>query len=99
LIFILLFALISNTRSLIYFFNRRKNFAFDGLVTYTLEFTKKDDLIFGKPITTNYVSFVTDRRIVNNYFDSDLKHLNHEGRGKVIKEVKKTKPKNYDIKK
>jgi hypothetical protein len=85
LIFILLFALILNTRSLIYFFDRSKNFVFDELVTYTLEFNKKDDLIFGKPMTTNYVSFVTDKRIVDNYFDSDLKHLNLEGRGKVIK--------------
>jgi len=93
LILILLFALISNTRSLIYFFDRSKNFVFDELVTYTLEFTKKDDLIFGEPMTTNYVSFVTDRRIINNYFDSDLKHLNFEGLGKVIKEVKKAKPK------
>jgi hypothetical protein len=93
LILILLFALISNTRSLIYFFDRSKNFVFDELVTYTLEFTKKDDLIFGEPMTTNYVSFVTNRKIVNNYFDSDLKHLNFEGLGKVIKEVKKTKPK------
>jgi len=93
LIFILLLSLFTNFKSLIYYFDKNKNFVFDELVNYTLEFTQKDDVIFGEPRTMNYVSFVANRRIVNNYFDSDLKHLNFEGLEEVIEEVKKAKPK------
>jgi hypothetical protein len=93
LIFILLLSLFTNFKSLIYYFDKNKNFVFNELVNYTLEFTQKNDLIFGEPRTINYVSFVTNRRIVNNYFDSDLKHLSFEGLEKIIEEVKKAKPK------
>jgi len=93
LIFILLLSLFTNFKSLIYYFDKNKNFVFNELVNYTLEFTQKDDVIFGEPRTMNYVSFVANRRIVNNYLDSDLKHLNFEGLEEVIEEVKKAKPK------
>jgi hypothetical protein len=93
LISILLLSLIANYKSLVYYFDKNKNFVFDELVNYTLEFTQKDDLIFGEPRTVNYISFVTNRRIVNNYFDSDLKYLNFKGLEKVIEEVREAKPK------
>jgi 4-amino-4-deoxy-L-arabinose transferase-like glycosyltransferase len=93
LIFILLLSFVTNLKSLVYYFDRNKNLVFDEIVNYTLEFTKKNDLIFGETRITNYVSFVAKRRIVNNYFDSDLKHLNFEGLEKAVEEVKKAKPK------
>jgi hypothetical protein len=93
LIFILLLSFFTNFKSLVYYFDKTKNFVFDELVNYTLEFTQKDDIIFGESRIINYVSFVAKRRIVNNYFDSDLKHLNFEGLEKAVEEVKKAKPK------
>jgi len=93
LFLILLLSFVTNFKSLVYYFDRNKNLVFDEIANYTLEFTEENDLIFGEPRIINYVSFVAKRRIVNNYFDSDLKHLNFEGLEKVVEEVKKDKPK------
>ncbi|MDT7858488.1 MAG: glycosyltransferase family 39 protein [Candidatus Aenigmarchaeota archaeon] len=93
LILILFISLFSNFQSLIYYFDKSKNYFFDELVSYTLQLTEKNDLIFGEPRSINYISFVTDRKIVNSYFDSDLKYLSFEGFEKVVEEVKKSKPK------
>jgi hypothetical protein len=92
LILILFISLFSNFQSLIYYFDKSKNYFFDELVSYTLQLTEKKDLIFGEPRSINYISFVTGRKIVNNYFDSDLKYLSFEGFEKVVEEVKKGKP-------
>jgi hypothetical protein len=93
LIFILLLSLITNFKSLVYYFDKSKNLVFDELVNYTLEFTIENDLIFGEPRSVNYISFVTSRKIALNYLDSDLKHLSFEGLEKAVEEVKKAKPK------
>jgi hypothetical protein len=53
-----------------------------------LEFTDESDSIFGSPIPVNYISFVTNRKIALNYFDSDLKHLSFESLGKLLKKLK-----------
>jgi hypothetical protein len=93
IILILLLSIISNYRSLIYYFDYTKNLVFDDAANYTLKLSEKDDLIFGEPRVVNYVSFVTDRKIVNNYFDSDLKFINFYGRDKVLNQIEKAKPK------
>jgi hypothetical protein len=90
---ILFLSILSNFKSITYYFDKSKNLIFDELANYTLKFTNENDLIFGSAIPVNYVSFVTKRKIVNNYFDSDLKHLSFEGLEKVVEEVKKAKPK------
>jgi hypothetical protein len=66
---------------------------FDEAVNYTIQLSKKDDLIFGEPRTINYISFVTNRKIVGNFLDSDLKHINFEGRERVINIIRTAKPK------
>jgi hypothetical protein len=92
LILILLLSWITNLKSIIYFFDKSKNILFDKALNYTLSL-EKTDTIFGNPIIVNYVSFISDISIFNNYFDSDLKHLYFEGLEKVIEEVKIGKPK------
>jgi hypothetical protein len=93
IILILLLSIISNYRSLMYYFDYTKNLVFDDAANYTLKLAGKDDLIFGEPRVVNYVSFVTGRKIVNNYFDSDLKFINFYGRDKVLNQIEKAKPK------
>jgi 4-amino-4-deoxy-L-arabinose transferase-like glycosyltransferase len=90
---ILFLSIFSNLKSITYYFDKNKNLVFDEFVNYTLEFTNENDSIFGSPIPVNYISFVTNRKIALNYFDSDLKHLSFEGLEKVVEEVKKAKPK------
>jgi hypothetical protein len=93
IILILLLSIISNYRSLIYYFDYTKNLVFDDAANYTLKLSEKDDLIFGEPRVINYVSFVTGRKILNNYFDSDLKFINFYGREKILNQIEKAKPK------
>ena len=90
---ILFLSILSNFKSITYYFDKSKNLIFDELTNYTLKFTNEDDSIFGSAIPVNYISFIANRRIASNYFDSDLKHLSFEGLEKVVEEVKKTKPK------
>jgi hypothetical protein len=92
---ILFLSISSNFKSITYYFDKSKNLVFDELVNYTLKFTNENDSIFGSAIPVNYVSFVTNRRIALNYFDSDLKHLSFEGLEKVVEEVKKGEAQNY----
>jgi hypothetical protein len=89
----LFLSLFSNFHSLTFYFDKNKNIIFEELVEYTFNLTKENDMIFGSAIPTNYISFVTNRKIVNNYFDSDLKHISFEGVNKVINDVKEAKPK------
>jgi hypothetical protein len=93
LFLILLLSILTNLHSLSFYFDKNKNLVFDELIEYTFKFAEKNDLIFGSAIPTNYVSFVTNRKIAGNYFDSDLKHINFEGEDKVINEVRIAKPK------
>jgi 4-amino-4-deoxy-L-arabinose transferase-like glycosyltransferase len=93
LFLILFLSIFTNFKSITYYFDGEKNLVFKELVNYTFKLTDRNDLIFGSSIPTNYISFVTDRKIALNYFDSDLKHISFEGVNKVIEEIKKTRPK------
>jgi 4-amino-4-deoxy-L-arabinose transferase-like glycosyltransferase len=93
LLTILIFCFYTNLQSLSYYFGIEYNKVFSELENYTLQKTTGRDLIFGEPRSTNYVSFVTNRRIINNYFDSDLKFINFYGKEKFLNEIEKIKPK------
>lgn len=54
--------------------------------------TNKNDTIFGEPVMTNYVSFVTERKIASDYFDSYIQRLKVEGVEKIVKILEKEKP-------
>lgn len=92
LIMVLFLSVFTNVKNLDLYFNRANNEVFDEMVEYTLQNTEEGDLIFGEPRSLNYVSFVTRRKIVNNYFDSDLKFINFVGKEKILNEVD-SKPK------
>jgi len=93
LVIILILAFYSNFKSLELYFSKDYNTGFYEVVNYTLKNTNSSDMIFGEPRSLNYVSFVTDRKIVGNHFDSDLKFINFVGREKILNEVKNAKPK------
>jgi len=92
LLTILALSFFTNLTSLNFYFNEDENKVFNELVDYTLINTNQDDLIFGSATPTNYVSFVTDRKIVGNYFDSDLKFISFYGKERVLSEVKNAEP-------
>jgi hypothetical protein len=93
LLAILILCFYKNFQSLKYYFIMEYNKVFLELENYTLQKTSEQDLIFGESGSTNYISFATNRKIVNNYFDSDLKFINFYGRDKVLNEIEKAKPK------
>jgi uncharacterized membrane protein len=92
-LFVILFlSIFTNIKNLDLYFNKANNEVFDEMVEYTLQNTKEGDLIFGEPRSLNYISFVTNRKIVNNYFDSDFKFITFVGKEKILNEVD-SKPK------
>ena len=48
--------------------------------------------MFGEPCMTNYMSFITGRKIVGNYLDSYILHLRFENESNVIKTLNEKKP-------
>lgn len=93
LLAIVILSVISNIRTIDFYVNPSysKNIYF--ITDYIRNNTSKDDSIFGEPTITNYISFVTGRRIASDYLDSYLGHLMFEGEGKVIQNLDKEKPK------
>jgi hypothetical protein len=93
LIVILSLSLYTNIQNIDLYFNKNNNLVLEELVDYTTKHTSINDYIFGEPRSLNYVSFITNRKIVNNFFDSDLKHINFIGKEKTLIEIKNAKPK------
>lgn len=87
LVFIISMSIFTNLQSLDIYFNKNNNELLDELVEYTIKNTEQDDLLFGEPRTLNYVSLMTGRKIINNYFDSDLKFINFAGRENVLNKI------------
>lgn len=63
-----------------------------SLVEYIANKTSEEDKVFGEPVATNFVSFLTGRGISSDYLDSYLQHLIFEGEEKVIQRIEGDKP-------
>jgi len=83
----------SNLKSLEFYYLKDYNQVFFEVEDWVKKNSALNDLLFGEPRVLNYVSFVTERKILNNWFDSDLKFINFYGREKVLEEVEKKRPK------
>ena len=82
-----------NLNTLDFYLNPAYSKNFYYLADFIKSNTEKNDTIFGEPVATNYVSFVTGRKISCNYFDSYVQHLIFEGAEKFVENLKKEKPK------
>lgn len=89
----LIVCLIINFKTLDFYLNPVYSKKFYYMVDFIESNTEKNDTIFGEPVATNYVSFVSGRSIAGNYLDSYLQHLVFEGTGKVVEELSEEKPK------
>ena len=95
-IFILLvlsLCIYSNLKSLEFYYLKKYNQVFFDVEDWVLKNSNENDLLLGEPRVLNYVSFVTNRKILNNWFDTDLKFINFYGREKVLETVERKKPK------
>ncbi len=90
---ILILSILSNIQTIEFYLNPNYAQKYYSMTKYVNNKTFINDSIFGEPVATNYISFVTDRRISSNYLDSYLRHLVFEGEEKVIEKLKKDKPK------
>ena len=90
---ILLLSITSNIRTIDYYINPSHAEKFYSTAEYIMNNTSEEDAIFGEPVMTNYVSFVTGRRISSDYPDSYLRHLIFEGEDKIIHNLNEDKPK------
>jgi len=53
----------------------------------------ENETIFGEPVLTNYISFVTNRKIAGNYLDSYMRHLIFENTTHVVEKIRADDPK------
>jgi len=92
IIVISLLAVYSNISTINFYFSPENSEAFDKIADYIGENSLETQKIFGEPVMTNYVSFVADRKISGNYFDSYIRHLEYEGIDNVINKLERDKP-------
>jgi 4-amino-4-deoxy-L-arabinose transferase-like glycosyltransferase len=90
---ILILSLTSNFKTIDFYLNPIHAESLYSAAEFIANNTSEEDSIFGEPVLTNYVSFVTDRRMGSNYYDSYLRHLIFEGEEKVIQSLNRDKPK------
>jgi hypothetical protein len=89
---ILFLSIISNFQTFDFYLNPRYAERYYEIADFIKDRTLPNESIFGEPVITNYVSFVTNRRISSNYLDSYLRHLVFEDEKNVIKNLDKDKP-------
>lgn len=89
---ILFLSIILNLKTIDFYLNPIYSERFHYIAELVANNTSEEDAIFGEPVITNYVSFITGRRIASDYLDSYLQHLVFEGGEKVIKKLGKDKP-------
>jgi Gpi18-like mannosyltransferase len=82
-----------NLQTFDYYLNPVHSKKFAYIANIVEKNTSKDNEIFGEPVMTNYVSFVTGRKIASDYFDSYIQRLKVEGVEKIVEILEKEKPK------
>jgi hypothetical protein len=90
---IILISIFSNLATLDFYLNPMYTRKFCEIVDFVENYTTKNETIFGEPVATNYASFILERKISGNYFDSYLSHLKFEGEEKVVEKLNEEKPK------
>lgn len=93
LLTIVLLSLISNSKTIDFYLNPHHSKTFKIFESLIKNETEEDEKIFGEPVITNYLSFITGRKISGNFFDSYLSHIIFEGEEKVIEILNEEKPK------
>ena len=93
-IFVLM--LVYNLSTLDFYLNPQQSEKFYRVVSFVgnmlAETENKNLKIFGEPVMTNYVSFVSGVGVAGNYFDTYLDHLVWEGERSVIEKIAADKP-------
>jgi 4-amino-4-deoxy-L-arabinose transferase-like glycosyltransferase len=90
---ILLLSITSNIKTIDFYLSPSHAEKFYYIADFIANNTSEEDAIFGEPVMTNYISFITGRRISSNYLDSYLRHLMFDGEEKVIQNLNEDKPK------
>ena len=90
---ILFLSIVSNIKTLDFYLNPSHAENYYYIAEFIQNNTSQPDKIFGEPVVTNYVSFVTGKEIASDYLDSYLGHLMFEGEDTVIQKIDKEKPK------
>jgi 4-amino-4-deoxy-L-arabinose transferase-like glycosyltransferase len=93
ILIILLSSIIFNLNTIDFYLNSRYSEKFYYIAEFVTNNTSVNDVIFGEPVITNYVSFTTGRNIASNYLDSYLQHLKFEDEEKVVEKLEENKPK------
>jgi hypothetical protein len=90
---ILVLSIVSNIPTIDFYLNPKYSERYYSIANFIENKTSINDSIFGEPVITNYVSFITNRRISSNYLDSFMRHLIFEGEQNVVNNLERDKPK------
>ena len=93
ILIILVLSVFTNIPTIDFYLNPKYAERYYYLTSLIENKTSINESIFGEPVITNYISFVTNRKISSNYLDSYLRHLAFEGEPKVIENIQRDKPK------
>ena len=89
---VIVLSIISNIQTIDFYLNPSYANRFYEAVGLVESGTLESDTIFGEPVLTNYISFVTDRKIAGGYLDSYKRHLLFEDVPQVIEDIKSDEP-------
>ena len=90
---IIVLSIITNFQTIDFYLNPIYSERYYYITNFIENKTSISDSIFGEPVITNYVSFLTNRRISSYYLDSYMRHFIFEGEDSVIINLEKDKPK------
>ncbi len=93
ILLILIFSVLFNLQTIDFYLNPLYAHKFYLMVDLVEKNAGTNETIFGEPVATNFISFVTNRKIAGNYLDSYPFHLKFEGYEKVLSILKEEKPK------
>jgi hypothetical protein len=101
---LLLLSIVFNFPTLEFYLNPTHAQRFFYIMNLVKRNVRNNDTIFGEPVITNYISFVTRINITSNYLDSYIYRITFEGEEKLLKTLESEKPriiiemKNYYMK-
>jgi hypothetical protein len=81
---ILILSVATNLPTIDFYLNPSHAHKFHVLAAFVAANMSEKEAVFGEPVMTNYVSFVTGKRLAAGYLDTYLRHLIYEGEQRVI---------------
>lgn len=85
-------SIVSNIQTIDFYLNPTYASRFYEAAKLVNDGSFENETIFGEPVLTNYISFVTNRKMAGSYLDSYMRHLIFENTTHVVEKIKADEP-------